>query len=363
MTSHHSKGWLAKGWLAKGWLARGLLRSPFQIVLLGVVMLALTLVMANVSSASAGEAFPPVANQPADGTSKADMWQGIRSGVQGTVTIPNKSAGVLVQSEGEAWRSLRNGPLSTYGGWVLGGMLGLLVLFFLVRGRIRIDGQKTGRTIQRFNAFERGVHWLTAGSFIVLAFTGLNVLYGRHTILPLMGPEAFAAMTQYGKFAHNYLGFAFMLGIVLIFVMWVKHNIPERNDIAWALKAGGLFSKGVHPAAKKFNAGQKVIFWATVLGGAALGFTGVQLLWPFSFASMADMQLYQLIHSAVAVVLIAIVIAHIYIGSVGMEGAFDAMGTGDVELQWAREHHSLWVQEVTGETPRHHHGHHRAPAE
>ena len=341
----------------KGWF-----RTPLSTVLLGVAILALTLVMASVSSASAAEGYPTMTAQ-AEGGNKADLWRGVRSGEQGTVSIPNKSAGVLVQSEGEAWRSLRNGPLSTYGVWVLGGMLGLLVLFFLVRGRIRIDGRKTGRTIQRFNAFERGVHWLTAGSFIVLAITGLNVLYGRYTILPLLGPDVFAAMTSYGKFVHNYLGFAFMIGIALIFLMWTKHNIPNRGDIDWALKAGGLFSKGVHPPAKKFNAGQKVIFWATVLGGAALGFTGVQLLFPFSFASMADMQLYQLIHAGVAVVLIAVIVAHIYIGSVGMEGAFDAMGSGEVELQWAREHHSLWVEEVTGERPGHHRGRHHASAE
>ena len=341
----------------KGWF-----RSPLSTVLLGVAILALTLVMANVSSVSAAEGYPTLAAQ-AEGGNKADLWRGIRSGEQGTVSIPNKSAGVLVQSEGEAWRSLRNGPLSTYGVWVLGGMLGLLVLFFLVRGRIRIDGRKTGRTIQRFNAFERGVHWLTAGSFIVLAITGLNVLYGRYTILPLLGPDVFAAMTSYGKFVHNYLGFAFMIGIALIFLMWTKHNIPNRGDIDWALKAGGLFSKGVHPPARKFNAGQKVIFWATVLGGAALGFTGVQLLFPFSFASMADMQLYQLIHAGVAVVLIAVIIAHIYFGSVGMEGACDAIGSGEVELQWAREHHSLWVEEVTGERAGHHHGRHHAAAE
>ena len=43
-------------------------------------------------------------------------------------------------------------------------------------------------------------------------------------------------------------------------------------------------------------------------------------------------------------VLMAIIIAHIYIGSIGMEGAFDAMGEGHVEEQWAAEHHSLWYE-------------------
>ncbi len=315
----------------------------------------------------------PVAEQQVDrdgplvptqipGQSRADTWHGIRLGEQGTVSIPNKQAGVLIQSEGEAWRTVRNGPLSQYGSWVLAGILALLALFFLVRGRIRIDGQKTGRTIQRFNAFERGVHWLTAGSFVVLAISGLNLLYGRHTLLPLIGPEPFAALSHYGKLAHNFLGFAFILGVALIFVMWVRHNIPSRHDLTWFLKAGGLFSKGVHPPAHKFNGGQKVIFWATVVGGAALGFTGVQLVFPFSFATLEQLQLLQLAHAAIAVIMIAIILAHIYIGSVGMEGAFAAMGDGQVELQWAREHHSLWVEEVTGEKVRHGR-HHGTPAE
>ncbi|AWK86757.1 formate dehydrogenase subunit gamma [Azospirillum thermophilum] len=319
-------------------------------------------VSGGLSAGSALAADPPPFNTQLEGKSKGEMWSGVRQGVQGLVSIPDKRAGTLIQSEGEAWRAVRNGPLSEYGSWVLGGIFALLALFFLVRGRIRIDGRKTGRTIQRFNAFERAVHWLTAGSFVVLGVTGLNVLYGRHTILPLLGPETFAAMTHYGKLAHNFLGFAFIVGVTLTFVLWVRHNIPERHDLVWFLKAGGLFSKGVHPPARKFNGGQKIIFWSTVVGGGILGFTGVQLIFPFSFATLGELQLYQLVHSAVAIVMIAIIVAHIYIGSVGMEGAFDAMGSGQVELQWAREHHSLWVEEVTGERVDHHH-HHRAPAE
>ena len=59
-----------------------------------------------------------------------------------------------------------------------------------------------------------------------------------------------------------------------------------------------------------------------------------------------EMQYAQLWHAIVSFVLMAIVLAHIYIGSVGMEGAYDAMGSGEVDLNWAREHHSLWVEEV-----------------
>lgn len=305
---------------------------------------------------------PPVPTQ-IEGQSRGDVWQAVRTGqTVGVVSIPDKKAAVLIQSEGEAWRALRNGPLSQYGSWVLGGIFAVLALFFLLRGRIRIDGAKTGKTIQRFNGFERAAHWLTAGSFVVLAVSGLNLLYGRFTLLPLLGPQPFATLTHYGKIAHNFLGFAFILGLLLIFLLWVRHNIPERHDLVWFLKAGGLFSKGVHPPARKFNGGQKVIFWSTVVGGGMLAFTGVQLIFPFSFATLAELQLFQLGHAAIAIVMIAIIVAHIYIGSVGMEGAFAAMGDGQVELQWAREHHSLWVEEVTGEKPGHHHGH-GTPAE
>ncbi|RTR19419.1 formate dehydrogenase subunit gamma [Azospirillum griseum] len=311
---------------------------------------------------AAGDA-PPVPTQ-IEGVDRGAVWHSLRTGeTVGIVSIPNKQAAVLIQSEGEAWRALRNGPLSEYGRWVLGGIVGLLALFFLLRGRIRIDGAKTGQTIERFNTVERAAHWLTAGSFVVLALSGLNLLYGRHVLLPILGAQPFATLTQYGKIAHNFLGFAFLLGLLLIFVMWVRHNIPERHDLVWFLKAGGLFSKGVHPPARKFNGGQKVIFWATIVGGAALGYTGVQLIFPFSFATLLELQLFQLAHAAIAIVMIAIILAHIYIGSIGMEGAFAAMGDGQVELQWAREHHSLWVQEVTGEVPDHHHPAPKAPAE
>lgn len=303
---------------------------------------------------------PPPASQSA-GRDIADLWRGVRQGEEGYTANINPRARTLIQSEGELWRAVRNGPVTTWGLWALGGIVALLALFFAVRGRIRIDGTATGRTVERFNLIERSAHWLTAGSFVVLALTGLNLLYGRYALLPLIGPEAFAAITHYGKLAHNFLGFSFMTGLVLIFLMWVRHNIPDRHDVTWIAKAGGLFSKGVHPPARKFNAGQKVIFWSTILGGAALSFTGLQLLFPFTFATLHEMQLFHIGHAAAALVMVVVILAHIYIGSIGMEGAFDAMGNGQVEEQWAREHHSLWLAEVKGEDPDHHHGHGRGP--
>jgi formate dehydrogenase subunit gamma len=302
------------------------------------------------------------------GASDTDVWRAIRQGDRGTVSIPNQQAGVLIQSEGDNWRAIRNGPLSTYGVWLLLGMIALLAVFFMIRGRIRIEAGPSGHLIERFNGVERFAHWLTATTFVILALTGLNMLYGRYTLLPLIGPDAFAVLLLGGKYAHNYLAFGFMLGLVLMFVLWVWSNIPNHYDIIWLLKGGGIFKRGVHPPSKKFNAGQKIIFWLVILGGASLSLSGVMLLFPFQFSMfgetfvwinwafgtdypteltvMQEMQLAQLWHAIVGLVLTAVILAHIYIGSIGMEGAFDAMGTGMVDENWAREHHNLWVRRL-----------------
>jgi len=310
--------------------------------------------------------------------SDSDLWRNLRGGLCGTVTIPDKQAGCLVQSDGDNWRAFKNGPLSTFGGWLLFAVVLILGLFYLVRGKIMVDSGLSGKTIERFNGLERATHWLTASSFVVLALTGLNVLYGRYMLKPILGADAFAALTYYGKFVHNYIAFAFMLGIILMFVLWVRHNIPNLNDLRWLAVGGGLFKKGVHPPSKRFNAGQKLIFWAVVLGGGSLSVSGIALLFPFEISiwagtfsllnnlgltlptelsALQETQLSLLWHSLVGLIMIAIIIGHIYIGSIGMEGAIDAVGSGQVDINWAREHHSLWVEEVESD------GKARQPAE
>lgn len=296
----------------------------------------------------------------------SDMWRAIRQGDAGSVVQRDGQSAVMIQSEGDNWRALRNGPLKLYSAWIMLGMLGLLALFFLLRGRVRIEAGPAGRTIERFSGLDRFAHWLTATTFVVLALTGLNLMFGRYFLLPLVGPEFFGTLTLAGKYAHNYLAFPFMLGLVLMLVLWVKHNIPNRHDFVWAAKAGGLFSKHSHPPARKFNAGQKVLFWLVLIGGLSLSLSGVALMFPFetdlwgktlgflaalgldvptNISPMMEMQLNSIWHAAVAVVMIAIILGHIYIGTLGMEGAFAAMGSGKVDLNWAREHHNLWVEE------------------
>ncbi len=271
--------------------------------------------------------------------------------VAGRATIPDPSAGYLIKPENKSWAALQGDTLHQLSIWSVIGMLVLLTLFYLIRGRIRIDAGMSGRKILRFNWIERFAHWTLASTFIILALTGLNIIIGKTVILPLVGEGAFGMLSAWGKIAHNFLAWPFMAALVMVLVLWIAHNIPNRVDAQWVAQGGGLLKKGVHPPAKKFNAGQKLIFWSVILGGAALSFTGFMLLFPAQAGAPADWQFYQTIHALTAAVLSAIIIAHIYIGSVGMEGAFDAMGSGEVDENWAREHHSLWVEEVKGQAP------------
>jgi len=360
-------------------------RSAISIVLgFGLLVAAALVAGASLPTAAWGQsADQPAAEGPVGGQvpgnvlgnqADSDFWRQIRRGEVGSVSIPNERAGLLIQSEGDNWRAVRNGPVTVYGAWAMLGVVIILALFFALRGRIRIDAGPAGTTIERFNMLERTAHWITAVSFVILALTGLNLLYGRHVLLPILGPEAFSALTIGGKYAHNFLSFAFMVGVVLIFLLWVRHNIPTKADLKWLAVGGGLFKKGVHPPAAKFNAGQKFIFWAVVLGGISISVSGIALLFPFelplfskTFAflnvfgldlptnlnMLQEMQLSQLWHGIVGLVLIAIIIGHIYIGTIGMEGAFEAMGSGEVDLNWAKEHHRLWVEDIrSGSKPQ-----------
>ncbi len=301
--------------------------------------------------------------------SDADLWRFIRQGNSGNVSMQNEMSAIMIQSEGDNYRAFRNGPLSSYGAGGLMAIIILLAIFYGIRGKIKIDSGMSGKTIERFTSIDRFAHWLMAGSFVILAITGLNLIYGKFLLIPIIGPEAFAAFTIAGKYAHNFLAFAFMLGLALSFVLWVRHNIPNKVDLEWLKKGGGIFKAGVHPPAKKFNAGQKIIFWAVMIGGFSVSLSGIALLFPFqtemfaktfgilniigfdlptNLSPLQEQQLNQLWHGIVSLVLMIMIIAHIYIGSVGMEGALDAMNSGKVDRNWAKEHHGLWVKEIDG---------------
>ena len=134
---------------------------------------------------------------------------------------------------------------------------------------------------------ERFGHWLLAVSFVILALTGLNVLYGRYFLLPLIGAALFSDISVGAKWLHNYVAFAFMVGFALTFVVWLRYNFPSWRDVVWLAKGGGMFVRGSHPPAWKFNAGQKILFWLVMLGGLSLSLSGIALLFPFETALFA----------------------------------------------------------------------------
>jgi formate dehydrogenase subunit gamma len=270
--------------------------------------------------------------------------------IQGRISIPDQRAATLEQPAGREWREFRNVTLRWIGAIALLGMLAILIAFYLTRGMVRIESGRSSRVVVRFSAFERFVHWMTASCFIVLAISGLNVTFGRPLLLPVIGLEPFSDWSQWAKYAHDYLSFPFTIGVVLMFLMWIAGNIPDKLDIEWIRRGGGIVGDD-HPPAERFNAGQKAIYWIVVLGGGAVAVTGYVLMFPFYISGIRGMQTAEMVHAVVALLFMAAMLAHIYIGTIGMEGAFEAMGSGTVDVNWAREHHSLWLEDLNAPRP------------
>ncbi len=353
-------------------------RAALFLVLLFALLLPAPLAAAegaapgHATTESAGDTGEPIVM--AGGPTLPDIWRGPRFDTSDvTVSTGGDADKVLVQEGGMRWQAFRAGPLSSFGAWLLLGTIAALTLFYLLRGRIMVAGALTGRMVTRFRSVERLAHWLLAGSFILLAVTGLLLKYGRSYIAPLFGNEFNATLLLASKLIHNNVAWLFMLSLSMIFFIWVRHNLPHRTDLTWFAQAGGLLGKR-HPPARKFNAGQKLIFWSVILLGGLISLSGLSLLFPFelplfsktfaalnsvgipgllgidefpvTLAPQEEMALAQAWHVILSFVLMAIILAHIYLGSVGMQGAYAAMGSGKVDEAWAHQHHSLWLDEL-----------------
>jgi len=304
---------------------------------------ALAFIVACAAPVSAQQRNPDNSVNPTASSVKEDQLLNELNRISGRCTLPDQKACTIEQPAGRDWRHFHQVTLRWIGAISILGMLVLLVVFYLTRGMVRLEAGRSGRVLVRFSTFERLVHWMTAACFIILAVTGLNITFGKPLLLPLIGPEAFTAWSQWAKYAHNYLSFAFTLGVFLIFMMWIAWNIPNRRDIEWLKEGGGMVGHK-HPPADRFNAGQKMIYWIVVIGGTAVAVSGYLLMFPFYGTNIADMQVAQVVHGVVALLFVAAMLAHIYIGTIGMEGAFEAMWDGTVDVNWAKEHHSVWAE-------------------
>jgi formate dehydrogenase subunit gamma len=305
---------------------------------------ALALVALGLCSLPAAAQQPTAVDPTKSAVQEEQLLQQFKT-IQGRGSIPDIKSYTIEQPAGRDWRHFHEVTLRWIGAIAILGVLAVLVIFYLSRGMVRIESGRSGRTVVRFNAGERFVHWMTATCFIILALSGLNITFGKPLLLPLLSPEAFTAWSEWAKYAHNYLSFPFTLGVILIFFMWIAGNIPNRVDVEWLKRGGGIVGHD-HPPAHRFNAGQKLIYWIVVLGGSAVAVSGYILIFPFYGTTMETMQNAAMIHGIIAMLFIAAMIGHIYIGTIGMEGAFEAMGEGTVDINWAREHHELWLEEV-----------------
>ena len=308
--------------------------------------LALCVVVVLADPAAAQQ--PTLINPTADAVKEEQLLQELNR-IQGRISIPDNKASVLEQPAGREWRVFHEVYLRWIGGVAIVSVLALLVIFYLWRGTLRFEGGRSGRTMLRFNAFEQFAHWMTAVCFVILAISGLNITFGKVLLLPLMSLEAFSTWSQALKYSHNYLSFPFTIGVVLMFLLWIASNLPTRVDVEW-IKAGGGMLGGEEPPAYRFNAGEKLIFWVVVFGGGAVASTGYILMFPFYGTDIGNMQLAQALHGVVGALYVTAMLVHVYMGTIGMEGAFEGMATGDVDVNWAKSHHSLWYEEEVTRT-------------
>src|SRR3954469_31014 len=261
-------------------------------LIIGAIVL---LVFAVALPASAQQ--PPSVNPTAQSVKEQQLLNALGTGgaIHGRVSIPDQKSGNLIHPAGRDWRQFHEVTLRWIGAIVILGMLVILLAFYFTRGQVKLESGFSGRRILRFNAFERFVHWMTATCFIILALSGLNITFGRPLLIPLIGLEAFSDWSQWAKYAHNYLSFPFTIGVILIFLIWITGNIPNKLDIDWLKRGGGMIGHD-HPPAYRFNAGQKAIYWIVVVGGGAVAVTGYELMFPFYVSGIEGMQVAQIVH-------------------------------------------------------------------
>lgn len=321
--------------------------ARIRLVVIAVMLFAIAAIAPAVAQKLGPDGAP---NPTASVTSERTLLKQMPR-AEGRIDIPDTKAGVLIQPAGRTWDYFHEVLLRWSGAIVILGTIAVLGVAYLIIGRLPISEGRSGRKVLRFGAIERFAHWLTAASFVVLGLTGLNITFGKVLLLPVIGPDAFSSVSQWAKYIHNFTSAAFVVGLVLIIVIFFRDNLPAKVDIDW-IKQGGGFIKSKHAPADRFNLGEKLVYWLSLLAGVAVSVSGLLLLFPFFGTDILDMQLAQVVHAIVAILFVALILAHIYIGTLGMEGAFEAMGTGEVDLNWAKEHHDLWLARLASKEER-----------
>jgi formate dehydrogenase subunit gamma len=340
-----------------------------------VLALALALPLAihaqtpGASNAPAPEAAQDTAKQQQKSSvdqpgNNAPVWREVRSGQPNYSSIPGRESGVLIQpaarfpgqdamtTAGEAWRKFRNGPVTFFGGWLLVIVVAVIAAIYFALGPIKLHDKETGRLIVRFTAIERWAHWIMGLSFVALGISGLIILFGKHVLLPILGYTLFAWLTGFAKNVHNFVAPLFIVSLPIFILIYIRDNLPEKGDLKWMLNAHKMFL-GHHLPSGKYNAGEKTWFWGGVVFlSTILCVSGVILLFPNFEQLRATMQQSHIVHAIAGVLVIAASCGHIYLGTLGVPGAYRNMREGVTDETWAREHHENWYNDVkSGKVP------------
>jgi formate dehydrogenase subunit gamma len=327
-----------------------------------ILFLAVAFLVAGAAAAQQAAQTPEQAQQQQQMTqpgNNAPVWREVQRGDPNYTSLPGREMNVLIQpparflgqdvrtTAGEAWRNFRNGPVTFWGGWLVVLVLAAIVAFYFVFGPVKLHGKPSGRLIRRFSPLDQVVHWTVAISFSVLGLSGLIMLFGKHVLLPIFGYTLFAWLAALSKNLHNFVAPLFIVSVALFALMFLRHNLPRAYDVTWFANALGYVTGKKHVPSGKFNAGEKVWFWGgVVVLSIVVAWSGLILLFPNFDQTRAQMQDAWNIHAIAALVYIAISFGHIYLGTAGVEGAYQAMRTGYVDEVWAKEHHEYWYNEV-----------------
>ena len=276
-----------------------------------------------------------------------DLWREVRQRdikLRGNTQIKSVDSDVLINPYGDQWARFRVDEIVTFGAIALAVVVLIILVFFLIRGCIKLREGFSGNRVRRFSQFQIIAHWMMASFFLFLGVTGLILLFGRTALIPLIGHEAFSLLAAASKLGHNLTGLVFLLSLLLLLFGLVKRNLYEKGDLKWVLSAGGLLGKS-HPSIGFFNLGEKCLFWIVILLGLVISVSGLIMVTPNFGQGRIVMELSHIAHAVGALLLIAVSFGHMYLSLFGVEGALEGMKSGFVDINWAEAHHDRWARE------------------
>jgi formate dehydrogenase subunit gamma len=218
-----------------------------------------------------------------------------------------------------------------------GGIIALALLglfgYYAWRGPIGLHGKPTGRLIQRFSDLDRAVHWTIAISFVLLALSGLIITFGKYVLLPVFGYTLFSWLAILAKNLHNFVAPVFFVSLPVFIVLFIRDNLPKMYDFQWIKVFGGMLSKsGARCRRGASTPARKALFWGpgVLFQRRAVPVGGGAALPEFRAGTRHDAER-QRGARGLRPARDRMACFHIYLGTIGMKGAYDAMRTGYVD--------------------------------